>query len=231
VLRLNYDKRGDYLGEFHSDDQILVISSTGEYYMTNFELTNHFDKNMLIIEKYVPDKTWSLVLFDADQKYYYLKRFQLEVTQKPQNILGDNPESQLILLSDQDYPRFELVFGGSDAHRKALEVDAEEFIAVKGFKARGKRLTTYEVETINELEPLRFKEPVENYTSNAQEETEEDLIGGDENGDEQVPDPQPEKKSEKTDKEQQKDTKKPSEEEQTDVRKTIDDVTGQMTLF
>ena len=231
VLRLNYDKRGDYLGEFHSDDQILVISSTGEYYMTNFELTNHFDKNILVIEKYNADKIWSLVLFDADQKYYYLKRFQLEVTQKPQNILGDNPDSQLILLSDQDYPRFEIVFGGNDAHRKALEVDAEEFIAVKGFKARGKRLTTYEVETINELEPLRFKEPVENYTSNAQEETEEDLIGGDENGDEQVPDTQPEKKSEKIGKEQQKDAKKPSEEEQTNVCKTIDDVTGQMTLF
>jgi len=230
VLRLNYDKRGDYLGEFHSDDQILVISSTGEYYMTNFELTNHFDKNMLVIEKYVPDKIWSLVLFDADQKYYYLKRFQLEASQKPQNILGDNPESQLILLSDQDYPRFELVFGGSDAHRKALEVDAEEFIAVKGFKAKGKRLTTYEVKTINELEPLRFKEPVENYTSNAQEETEEDLIGGDENGDEQASDSKPEKKSEKTDRGQQKDAKKPSE-DQTDVRKIIDDVAGQMTLF
>lgn len=249
VLRLNYDKRGDYLGEFHSDDQILVIYSTGEYYMTNFELTNHFEKNILVIEKYDPDKIWSLVLFDADQQYYYLKRFQLEATQKPQNILGDNPESQLILLSDQDFPRFEVVFGGNDAHRKTLEVDAEEFIAVKGFRARGKRLTTYEVETINELEPLRFKEPVENYTSNAQEETEEDLIGGDENGDDenpeqqaketkqakqakqQAPDSKPEKKSEKTGKEQQKDAKKPSEEEQTDAGKIIDDITGQMTLF
>ncbi|GAB1416610.1 DNA gyrase/topoisomerase IV subunit A [Paludibacter sp.] len=183
VLRLNYDKRGEYLGEFHSEDQILIISSAGDYYMSSFELTNHYDKDILIIEKYHANKIWSLVLFDADQQYYYLKRFQLEPTQKPLSILGDNAESRLILLSDQDYPRFEVKFGEGDAHREELVVDAEEFIGVKSYKAKGKRLTTYNVEVITELEPIRFKEPVENYTSNAQEETEEDLTGGDENGD------------------------------------------------
>src|SRR5690606_21750096 len=182
VLRLNYDKRGEYLGEFHSEDQILVVSSSGEYYMSSFELTNHYEKDILVIEKYHENKVWSLVLFDADQQYYYLKRFELEATQKPQNILGDNPDSKLILLSDQDYPRFEITFGDKDAHREALVVDAEEFIAVKSFKAKGKRLTTYEVAEIVEMEPARFKEPVENYTSNAQEETEDDLTGGDDNG-------------------------------------------------
>ncbi len=181
VLRLNYDKRGECLGEFHSDDQILVISSSGEYYTTNFELTNHFEKDILVIEKHDPDKVWTLALYDADQQYYYLKRFQLELTQRPQNILGDNPESRLLILSDQDYPRFEVVFGGNDEHRPALEVDAEEFIAVKGFKAKGKRLTTNEVASINELEPLRFKEPGENYTSYAQDATDDDLIGGEDN--------------------------------------------------
>ncbi|MDD2286189.1 MAG: DNA gyrase/topoisomerase IV subunit A [Paludibacter sp.] len=183
VLRLNYDKRGEYLGEFQSKDQILVVYSDGNYCMTDFDLTNHYEKNILVIEKYHPKKIWSLVLFDADQQYYYLKRFQLEPSQKLQSLLGDNPESNLILLSDQDYPRFEVVFGGHDTHREPLLVDAEEFIGVKSYKAKGKRLTTNEVETVNELEPLRFKEPVENYTSNAQEETEEDMTGGEENGD------------------------------------------------
>ncbi len=180
VLRLNYDKRGEYIGEFHSEDLILIVSSKGDYYMSNFDLSNHYEKDILIIEKYNPHKTWSLVLFDADQQYFYLKRFQLEASQKPLNILGDNPESRLILLSDQDYPRFEMRFGGNDAYREALVVDAEEFISVKSYKAKGKRLTTFEVQTVNELEPVRFKEPVENYTSNAQEATEEDLGGEEE---------------------------------------------------
>jgi topoisomerase-4 subunit A len=211
VLRLNYDKRGEYLGEFHSEDQILIISSKGDYYMSSFELTNHYEKDILVIEKYHANKTWSLVLFDADQQYYYLKRFQLEPTQKPLNILGENPESRLILLSDQDYPRFEVKFGESDSHREALIVDAEEFIAVKGFKAKGKRLTTYNIDVITELEPLRFKEPVENYTSNAQEETEEDLTGGEENGD---------------------DTNGNNDNNNKDDNgNVIDEITGQMKLF
>lgn len=211
VLRLNYDKRGEYLGEFHSEDQILIISSKGDYYMSSFELTNHYEKDILVIEKYHANKTWSLVLFDADQQYYYLKRFQLEPTQKPLNILGENPESRLILLSDQDCPRFEVKFGESDSHREALIIDAEEFIAVKGFKAKGKRLTTYNIDAITELEPLRFKEPVENYTSNAQEETEEDLTGGEENGD---------------------DTNGNNDNNNKDDNgNVIDEITGQMKLF
>ena len=206
VLRLNYDKRGEYIGEFHSEDLILVISSKGDYYMSNFDLSNHYEKDILVIEKFNPHKTWSLVLFDADQQFYYLKRFQLEASQKPLNILGDNPESKLILLSDQDYPRFEMLFGGNDAYREALVVEAEDFIGVKSYKAKGKRLTTFEVLKVNELEPIHFKEPVENYTSNAQEATEEDLTGGDENGDD-------------------------NGDEDPANRKIIDEITGQMTLF
>jgi topoisomerase-4 subunit A len=112
----------------------------------------------MIIEKFDPHKVWSVALYDADQKFYYLKRFQLEASQKIQSFLGENSESKLQLISDVDYPRFEVVFGGSDAYREALVVDAEEFIGVKSFKAKGKRLTTFEVEAINELEPVRFKE-------------------------------------------------------------------------
>lgn len=156
VLRLNYDNRGEYLGEFLSEDLILIISSKGDFYTSNFDLNNHYDKDIMVIEKFDSNKVWAAALWDADQKYYYLKRFQFESSQKKQNFLGENNDSRLVLLSDISFPRFEVVFGGNDAFREALVIDGEEFIGVKSFKAKGKRLTTFEVETINELEPLRF---------------------------------------------------------------------------
>jgi topoisomerase-4 subunit A len=158
---LNYDNRGEYLGEFLSDDLILVVSSKGDYYTSSFDLNNHYEKDILVIEKFDSNKVWTVALWDAEQKFYYLKRFQLEASQKLQNFLGDNKDSRLMLMSDADYPRFEVVFGGTDAYREALVVDADEFIGVKSFKAKGKRLTTFDVEQINELEPIRFKKEVE----------------------------------------------------------------------
>ena len=159
VLRLNYDNRGEFLGEFQSDELILVISAKGEYYTSNFDLSNHYNKDIMVIEKFDPHKTWSVVLYDAEQKFNYLKRFQLESSQKSLNFLGESADSRLLLMSDADYPRFEVVFGGNDAFRETLIVDAEEFIGIKSYKAKGKRLSTFEVETINELEPLRFNTP------------------------------------------------------------------------
>lgn len=159
VLRLNYDGRGEFLGEFQSDDLILVIGKSGDFYTTNFDLTNHYESDILRIEKFDSEKVWSLALYDADQGFYYLKRFPLEFSAKKQNILGENPNSKMIVLSDVVYPRFSVAFGGLDNFREALEVDAEEFIGVKSFKAKGKRLTTFTVEAIKELEPLRFPDP------------------------------------------------------------------------
>lgn len=156
ILRLNYDGRGEELGEFQSDDQILVILQNGDFYTTNFDLSNHYETNILIIEKYNSNKVWTAALYDADQKYFYLKRFQLDAGNKKQNFLGENPKSRLMILTDEAYPRMEVVFGGHDAFRESLVIDAEEFIGVKGFKARGKRLSTFDIETINELEPVRF---------------------------------------------------------------------------
>ncbi len=155
VLRLNYDGRGEELGEFQSDDLILVILQSGEFYTTNFDLSNHYDDNIHIIEKFDSNKVWTAALYDADQKYPYLKRFVLEAGSKKQNFLGDNPKSRLLLLTDEAYPRIEVVFGGHDAFREPLVLDAEDFIGVKGFKAKGKRISTFEVETVNELESAR----------------------------------------------------------------------------
>ncbi len=165
VLRLNYDGRGEYLGEFQSEDSILVILNNGEFYLSNFDVSNHYEPDIRIIEKFDPNKVWTAVLYDADQKNFpYLKRFCFEATNKKQNYLGENKNNRLILLTDEAYPRFEVIFGGNDSFREALIVDAEEFIAVKGFKAKGKRITTYTIQTVNELEPTRFPE------ANTQEE-------------------------------------------------------------
>ncbi|MDE6348934.1 MAG: DNA gyrase/topoisomerase IV subunit A [Bacteroides sp.] len=156
VLRLNYDGRGEYLGEFHSEDSILVVQNSGEFYATNFDLNNHYDNGIRVLEKYNPNKVWTAVLYDADQQNYpYIKRFCFEATARKQNYLGENRNSSLILLTDERYPRLEVVFGGHDHFRDPMVVEADEFISVKGFKAKGKRLTTYTIETINELEPTR----------------------------------------------------------------------------
>lgn len=154
VLRLNYDGRGNYLGEFFGNDRVLVILNNGEYYMTSFETGNHYEDNILRIEKFRPGHVWTAILNDADQQGYpYLKRFTFEPTAKRQRYLGDNEKSTLIALSDAPGARFEMAFGGDDAAREPMTVDAVEFIAVKSLKAKGKRLTTYSVASVTELEP------------------------------------------------------------------------------
>ena len=180
VNRLNYDDHGRLLGEFFDDDQILVILKNGDYYLSNFDLNNHYEENILRIEQYDADKIWTAILYDADnQSYPYIKRFQMDASKKKQNWLSDNPESQLILLTDTPYPRIQLTYGGADDFRGTEEIDAEQFIAVKGYKAKGKRLTTYTLESVVELEPTRFPaEPEESETPDIQEEEDLDPDAG-----------------------------------------------------
>ena len=162
VLRLNYDGRGEYLGEFQSEDCILVVHKNGEFYTTDFDLNNHYDSDIMILEKYDPDKVWTAVLYDADQQNYpYLKRFCFEQSAKRQNFLGENKQNVLLLLTSETYPRINVVFGGHDSFREAMIVDAGDFVGVKSFKAKGKRLTTFTVEQIEELEPVVKDEPEE----------------------------------------------------------------------
>ena len=172
VLRLNYDNRGTYLGEFNGQDKILVITTDGEFYTTSFDLSVHFDDNIMRIEKFNSHKTWTAILNDASQQNYpYIKRFQFEASNKPQSYLGDNKDNKLILLTDTTYPRFEIIFGEGDSFRGSQTIEAEEFIAVKSFKAKGKRLTTFCIDRIEELEPLKQnEEPVPD--DNEQEEQE-----------------------------------------------------------
>ena len=176
VNRLNYDEHGQLLGEFNDGDQILVILKNADYYLSGFDANVHFEDNIDRLEKYEPEKVWSCVLYDADnQGYPYVKRFVMEASKRKQNYLGENENSQQILLTDTCYPRLLVTYGGNDAFRGSEEVDVEQFIAVKGFKAKGKRLTTWQIESITELEPTRFPEVSENSEDSEDAEEEEDL--------------------------------------------------------
>ena len=169
VLRLNYDGRGDYLGEFGGTDLVLVILKNGEYYTSTFDASNHYEDNILRIEKFRPGTIWSAILFDADQGYPYIKRFSFEQTAKKQKFIGDNPKSQLILLSDEPGARFEVTFGGGDDFRDPIVIVASEFINVKSLKAKGKRLTTYITENIVEIDPVPVSDPDESETPDLSE--------------------------------------------------------------
>ncbi|MDE6444496.1 MAG: DNA gyrase/topoisomerase IV subunit A, partial [Muribaculaceae bacterium] len=176
VLRLNYDGRGESLGIFQGDDLVLIITKEGEYFTSTFADSNHYDDNILRIEKFDPHKVWTLALFDASLGFPYLKRFMFEPSSKPQRFVGTDSTSRIMVLTDTPYPRLEVKFGGNDSVRPAVEIDAEEFISVKGFKAKGKRISNFTVDSIAELEPVRFPEPPapepEDYTP-AEETTEE----------------------------------------------------------
>ena len=175
VLRLNYDERGQYLGEFHSDDLILVAMENGDFYTTNFDLNNHYEAGIQVIEKFDPDKVWSAALYDEDQQGYpYIKRFTFEASSRKLNYLGENKNNRLILLSEMVYPRLKVVFGGADSFREPLEIEVEEFIGVKSYKAKGKRITTFAVDSITELEPLRFPEAKEEKAEEQEEPVIED---------------------------------------------------------
>ena len=207
VNRINYEEQGELLGEFNDNDSILVVLDDGNFYITNFDSSNHYEENILRLEKFDADKPWTAVVYDADnQGYPYLKRFQMEATKRHQNFIGENPSSKLVLLTDQTYPRIEVTYGGADAGRGKEEIDAEDFVGVKGFKAKGKRISTFKIAKITELEPLRFPEP---------EEVEEDT------DEEETPDAQP-----KTEEENNLDPDAGKSKQQ-----VIDEINGQLNLF
>lgn len=154
VLRLNADARGKYLGEFSGDDKILIIDRDGCFHLYSYDLENHFEKNILFIEKYQSDKVASVVYFDAEQNFHYIKRFQIDPNAGKQcRFVGEHPDNKLISLTWVTYPRLEIAFGGGNSWRENEIIEVHDFIGVKSFKAKGKRLSNYEVSNISELEP------------------------------------------------------------------------------
>lgn len=166
VSRLNSDSRGKYLGEFGGDDLILVLYKSGDYLLCNFDLSNHFDAGILLIEKFNPKKVLTSVYLDAEQGFYYVKRFQIEdIPNRKVGFIGEFPENKLISYTWINHPRFELGFGGKNEGREPEVIDVDEFIGVKSYKAKGKRLSVYEISKISELDPVvideELEEPVE----------------------------------------------------------------------
>lgn len=162
VLRLNYDRRGESVGVFQGDDKVLIIQTNGEYFTSSYADSNHYEDNILRIEKFDPDKIWTLALYDASLDAPYLKRFTFEASAKPQRFVGTDPQSKLLLLTDTKDP--DLIMEFNDSDRPAVPVDAAEFIAVKSFKAKGKRLTLSKDVTIREI-----PKPVEETAEEAQD--------------------------------------------------------------
>ena len=179
VQRINYNKQGNYLGEFLSEDRVLVILTNYDYYVTSFDENNHYESNILRVEKYDQQKVWTLILWDNENRCYNLKRSTLEARATKQNLLGDTSRFQMAtvtddqklsidvrrqgrpLISDVAFPRFLVTLGKPDDFRPALEIDADEFIPVRSIGTKGKRITNYNVAFIQELEPTRVPEPVE----------------------------------------------------------------------
>jgi topoisomerase-4 subunit A len=202
VNRINYEEHGRFLGEFSDTESILVVLDNGEFYITNFDVNNHYEPNILRLEKWDDRKVWTAVLHDADNSGLpYLKRFTMDATKRHQNFLGENPDSRLILLTDVAYPRILVTYGGADALRPQEEIDAESFVGQKSFKAKGKRLTNWTVERIEELEPLRHPDP--------EEQAEE-----------------PEDSAEEAQEQEDLDPDKGKSQQQ-----VIDEITGQLSLF
>jgi len=172
VFRLNVDGRGLFLGEFSSDDKILVITKNGFFRNVGFDLSNHFEDNILIIEKFRPGKVYSVLYWDAAQKFYYVKRFIIEESEKLQCFINEDPDSKLISLTEVEYPRFEIHFGGKNKDRGNEIIEVAEFIGVKSYKAKGKRITSYMVENIHEIEPVVKKEAAPIIEEKAEPESE-----------------------------------------------------------
>jgi len=158
VNRLNDEGRGKFLGEFAPADRILVVTKNGCFRTTGFDLSHHFEDNVLLIEKFNPASVFSAIYWDAGQGFYYVKRFSFEETEKLQYFIQEGPESKLVSLTEVEYPRFEISFGGKHKERQSEIIEVAGFIAIKGYKAKGKRLTNYTVDNIMELEPVVKKE-------------------------------------------------------------------------
>lgn len=158
VKRINYDRQGDYLGEFMGDDRVLVILDNYDYYITTFDENNHYEDNVMRVEKYDPQKIWTLVMKDWETDAYNLKRSLLDAKPAKQNMLGEPKRFSMNLLTDTQYPRFRFTFGKLDEFREPLEIDADEFIPIRSVATKGKKVSNYYIEKIEEIEPTKVPE-------------------------------------------------------------------------
>lgn len=158
ILRINSDERGEFLGEFYAEDLILVITKDGDFNLLSFDLTNHFPDNILIIKKFNPKKIYTAVHYDAEKGFYYLKRFEITGDEKTGIFIDENEKSKLVELTEIKYPIIKVIFGGKHKDKEPEIIDCNEFIGVKSFKARGKRISTNTIKRFSWLAP-KIEEP------------------------------------------------------------------------
>ena len=159
VRRLNADGRGTLLGEFKGDDKLVVWTSKNQYYITGYDLGQHFPDDTVRVNRYDPDCVYSVCYFDREQGYYYMKRFSAELTDKMQYFLDEEGQADLVCMTDAAGASLEITYKGAHAQRPADMIDVDDFVGVKSHRAKGKRLTTYEVATLRFIEPELPPEP------------------------------------------------------------------------
>ncbi|MDP4291705.1 MAG: DNA gyrase/topoisomerase IV subunit A [Bacteroidota bacterium] len=194
VMRLNAEGRGTLLGTFKGDDKILTVYKSGYYRLSNFDLSTHFDDDLVFIEKFRPDRIVTVVYYFTEKLALYIKRFIIEQTDKKTDFVGLEDGSNLVLVSFDWLPQLELAFNNEGVRnpRENEIINVSEFIEVKGVKAKGKRLHTHEIQELNWLEPLPYEDPLK------VEEIETETEGAGENGEPDFYDPFPDEEEHKT---------------------------------
>jgi topoisomerase-4 subunit A len=192
VQRLNVDGRGELLGEFTSEDRLLLVRQNGLLKTSLPELTMHFDSDLVVLEKWEPTKPLSVVYWEGERELFYVKRFLVENPDKEELLITDHPKSYLERIFTDHRPRMEVTFvkeRGKD-RKEPLEIDLEQFISVKGITAMGNQLTKDKVLEINEMDPLPYDPPKPVPTEEIEVVDEEQLDNGttgDDGGDEEPP--------------------------------------------
>jgi topoisomerase-4 subunit A len=158
VQRLNVDKRGELLGEFKPEDRLLIINQKGIIKTIKPELSTHFESDMIVLEKWVPEKPISVIYYDGDKEKYFVKRFMIDNPNKEEVFISEHPKSQLEIVATEYRPMAEVQF--SKRNLEPILLNFEEFIAIKGIKAQGNHLTADKIKQVNMLEPLPYEPPV-----------------------------------------------------------------------
>ncbi len=162
VQRLNVEARGELLGEFKPEDQILTINQKAELELKSFDISNHFDDDMIVIEQFNTKKPITAIYYDGGKSNYFVKRFLIEENTNKFSFISDHKDSYLEVVSTDWLPQVEVIFVKEKGkERETLVVNLEQFIAIKGSKAIGNRLTTKKVKEINLLDPLPYEQEVE----------------------------------------------------------------------
>ena len=171
IQKLNEDGRGQYLGQFETDDKVLAIFKNGTFYTTSFDLVNKYQGDVLKIEKFDPNKTYTALYWDASVKAFYVKRFSFILSDNtPVSFIAEGRNSYLVDISEDKHPQLKVTFGGKYAHREPELIDAEEYIAKKGIAAKGKKCHSWDLKKVEFVEPLVKPEDLEEENPDAEPE-------------------------------------------------------------